>query len=119
MDDSELVYSTDPARNQRCLKCKKLMPECLCEKKSVVKVSDFIAMLRLESANCGGKTVTVIAKLPPTEKFLAPLATELKNRCGSGGTYRTGNPYGCIEIQGDKRDMIRKVLLERGIRSKG
>ena len=118
-DDSELVYSTDPERNKKCPKCKKLMPECACGKEKAVKMSDYVAVLRIETAQRGGKVVTVIDKLPPTEKFLAALATELKHRCGSGGTYRTGNPNGVIEIQGDKREIIRKVLLDRGIRSKG
>ncbi len=81
--------------------------------------SDWVAVLRLETANRAGKPVTVIDKLPPTEKFLEGLARKLKNRCGSGGTYRTGHPFGRIEIQGDKREMIRKVLLEEGIFSKG
>jgi translation initiation factor 1 len=119
MSESELVYSTDPERNRKCEKCKKLIPECICGQKNHGKISDYIAVLRLESANRGGKIVTVIDKLPPTEKYLASLAAELKNRCGAGGTYRTGNPYGKIEIQGDKRELIRKVLLEKGIRSKG
>ena len=43
----------------------------------------------------------------------------MKSRCGSGGTIRTGNPYGLIEIQGDKREIIRHVLLEQGIWCKG
>lgn len=119
MSDSELVYSTDPERNRRCSKCKKLVLECVCHAAPAEKMSDYVAVLRMESANRGGKIVTVIDKLPPTETFLAALAQKLKNRCGSGGTYRTGNPYGKIEIQGDKREIIRKVLLEQGIRSKG
>jgi translation initiation factor 1 len=119
MSDAELVYSTDPERNKRCPKCKKLLPECACGAALAGKVSDYIAVLRLESANRGGKIVTVIDKLPPTAKYLEALARKLKNRCGAGGTYRTGNPYGAIEIQGDKREIIRQVLLDEGIRSKG
>ena len=82
-------------------------------------MSDYVAVLRLETANRGGKVVTVIDRLPPTEIYLSNLAHQLKSRCGAGGTYRTGNPYGVIEIQGDKREIIRAVLLEQGIRSKG
>ena len=119
-DDSELVYSTDPERNRRCQKCKKLLPECICRSdEDLGEESGRCAMIRLESADRGGKTVTVIDRLPPTAIFLEKLARKLKNRCGSGGTFHTGNPYGLIEIQGDKRELIRKVLTEEGIRCKG
>ncbi len=118
-DDSELVYSTDPARNQKCLKCKRLIPECHCSAQETVPDRGIIAYLRIETANRNGKAVTVIDKLPPTEIFLEKLTKKLKTRCGSGGTYRTGNPYGKIEIQGDKRELIRKVLSEEGIQTKG
>lgn len=119
MADSELVYSTDPERNKKCSKCKKLMPECVCEKGELPSKYEWTAKLRIETAGRQGKEVSVIDQLPPTEAFLEELARVLKNRCGSGGTYRTGNPHGRIEIQGDKRELIRKVLTERGIRFKG
>jgi translation initiation factor 1 len=38
------------------------------------------------------------------------LATQLKKRCGSGGTVRDG----VIEIQGDHRDAIVDELRKRG-----
>lgn len=119
MKDSELVYSTDPERNRKCPKCKKLMPECICQDEEPVSKYGWVARIRRETAGRQGKEVTLIDQLPPTEIFLAELARKLKNRCGSGGTYRTGNPYGTIEIQGDKRELIRKVLTELGIRFKG
>ena len=119
MSDSELVYSTDPARNQKCPKCKKLIPECTCREEVLADGYDWTARIRLETANRQGKTVTVIDQLPPTAKFLEELARVLKSRSGAGGTFRTGNPYGIIEIQGDKREIIRKVLTQRGITFKG
>lgn len=119
-DDSELVYSTDPERNQKCLKCKKLMPECVCAAEAETPSKyDWTAKLRTESAGRGGKTVTVIADLPPTEKFLDALARTLKTRCGSGGTYFVRERKGVIEIQGDKRELIRSLLAKEGIRFKG
>ena len=57
-EDSELVYSTDPERNKKCPKCKKLMPECGCGKEKAVKMSDYIAVLRIETGSRGGKVVT-------------------------------------------------------------
>lgn len=119
-DDAELVYSTDPARNQKCPHCKKLMPECVCSPAAeTVSKYDWTAKLRTESAGRGGKTVTVIADLPPTEKFLDTLARKLKTRCGSGGTYFVRERRGVIEIQGDKRELIRLILSEEGIGFKG
>lgn len=63
--------------------------------------------------------MTVIDRLPPSDNYLVPLAKLLKNRAGSGGTHYNGSSGGVIEIQGDKRDLIRKVLAERGIAFKG
>ena len=63
--------------------------------------------------------MTVVDKLPRSEKFLEGLARKLKTRCGSGGTYRIKNGMGLIEIQGDKRELIRKVLAEEGIQTRG
>ncbi len=120
-DDSKLVYSTDPERNRKCPKCGNLMPECSCGKQDEETDSkyDWTAVLRTESANRGGKTVTVISQLPPTEKFLDALARKLKIRCGSGGTYFVRERRGVIEIQGDKRELIRAILSAEGIRFKG
>jgi translation initiation factor 1 len=53
------------------------------------------------------------------ESFLAPLTSELKKKCGSGGTFSLADEHGKIEIQGDKRELIRKILLGKGIKAKG
>ncbi|MCM2324315.1 MAG: hypothetical protein NDJ90_13745 [Oligoflexia bacterium] len=117
--DTRLVYSTDPALNQRCPKCRELRSECTCEPDVEVSSYKFVAVLRIEKAGRGGKTVTVIDQLPKNELFLKDLTTRLKKKCGSGGTYLMGAKEGVIEIQGDKRELIRKALEERGIRWKG
>ena len=57
--------------------------------------------------------------LPKNEIFLKELTTLLKKKCGSGGTYLMDGKEGVIEIQGDKRDLIRPILLKEGIKSKG
>ncbi len=80
---------------------------------------NFIAILRIEKAGRGGKTVTVIDGLPKTEIFLKETTKKLKNRCGSGGTYSTEGREGLIEIQGDKRDLIRAYFEAEGVRVKG
>jgi translation initiation factor 1 len=57
-----------------------------------------------------GKGVTVITGLPLNATALAALGSELKKRCGSGGTVREG----VIEIQGDHRDTLVAELVRRG-----
>ena len=117
--DTRLVYSTDPTLNIKCLKCKELQSECLCEAEPDPKAYRFVAILRIEKQGRGGKTVTVVDRLPKNELFLKNLTTLLKKKCGAGGTYLTAGKEGVIEIQGDKREMIRMVLSQEGITSKG
>ena len=61
-----------------------------------------------------GKGVTVIVGLPLSAAALESLATELKRRCGTGGTVRGG----VIELQGEHRDAVVAELSERGYRVK-
>lgn len=78
-----------------------------------------MAYLRLEKNGRGGKTVTVIDDLPKVEHFLKSLTSELKKKCGSGGTYLMDKKEGVIEIQGDKKEMIKAMLAAKGIKTKG
>jgi len=62
----------------------------------------------------GGKTVTVAAGftgigLPEKEA----LAKKMQKACGVGGTVKDGR----IEIQGDKRDEVARILTEAGFRA--
>ena len=116
--DSTLVYSTDPSRNQKCPRCRRLVPECACPKEDK-KAYAFKAVLRIEKTGRGGKVVTVIDGLPPSANFLEPLAKDLKNKLGTGGAHRAGPNGGIVEIQGDHRDRIRALLRARGIECKG
>ena len=66
-----------------------------------------------EKAGRGGKTVTVATGfegigLPEKEQ----LAKKMQRACGSGGTVKDGR----IEIQGDKRDAVARILTEAGFR---
>ena len=66
-----------------------------------------------QKAGRGGKTVTVVTNfigigLP--EK--TALAKAMQKSCGCGGTVKDGQ----IEIQGDKRDEIARILTEAGFR---
>lgn len=64
-----------------------------------------------QTAHRGGKTVTVVANfkgigLPEKES----LAREMQKACGTGGTVKDGR----IEIQGDKREEVARILTKAG-----
>lgn len=66
-----------------------------------------------QTAHRGGKTVTVVKNfvgigLPEKEQ----LAKKMQKACGCGGTVKEGR----IEIQGDKRDEVARILTEAGFR---
>lgn len=85
----------------------------------LIKSNNFVVKLQIEKSGRAGKTVTVLNGLPKIEIYLKELCTELKKKCGSGGTYITDQKEGVIEIQGDKRDIIRATLTSKGIQVKG
>ena len=121
-NDAKLVFSTDPKLNEKCPRCKELKAACNCTSSKgqvELKSFNFTALLKIEKTGRSGKTVTVIDGLPKLEIFLKDLTRRLKNRCGSGGTYLTDGKEGRIEIQGDKRELIRTLLTQEGIRTKG
>ena len=118
MNGHRLVYSTDPKLNQKCARCKELVTLCMCSQDAVIP-EKITATLSIEKAKRGGKTVTVIGKLPANEEFLQGLAKQLKQSCGAGGTHRIEEGIGYIEIQGDRREMLRTLLPKRKIAVKG
>jgi translation initiation factor 1 len=66
-----------------------------------------------EKGGRGGKTVTVVAGF--TGIGLAEkesLAGKMRAACGCGGTVKEGR----IEIQGDQRDAVARILSEAGFR---
>jgi translation initiation factor 1 len=79
----------------------------------------FTAKLRIEKNGRRGKTVTVIDGLPKSMTFLDEITREIKTGCGTGGTFLTDGKDGVIEIQGDKRDQIRKIFEGKGFNVKG
>jgi len=65
------------------------------------------------TAHRGGKTVTVVtgfAGIGQAEK--EQLAKEMQQACGAGGTVKEGR----IEIQGDQRERVARILTEAGFR---
>ncbi len=71
---------------------------------------DGVVRVRRETGGRRGKTVTVIHGVPLPAASLTQLASELKRRCGSGGTAKDG----VIELQGDHCDAAVEALRERG-----
>jgi translation initiation factor 1 len=66
-----------------------------------------------QTAGRGGKTVTVVKGfvgigLPEKEQ----LAKAMQRACGTGGTVKDGQ----IEIQGDKREEVARILTEANFR---
>lgn len=114
----KLAYSTN-GNQPRCPRCKEFQVNCQCVPDSPVNTKAITAILRIEKSGRAGKTVSVVAKLPANESFLKELCTELKTRCGAGGTFGVKEREGFIEIQGDKREQIRQVLIKRGYQVKG
>ena len=66
-----------------------------------------------QTAGRGGKTVTVVTGfvgISPQEK--EQLARTMQKVCGTGGTVKDGR----IEIQGDKRAEVARILTEANFR---
>ncbi|TEW54905.1 stress response translation initiation inhibitor YciH [Psychromonas sp. RZ22] len=104
MDFGELnlVYSTDGGK---VAKTKPLQ---------VAPESDGIIRLHRETKGRKGKGVTLIKGLQLDEKAIKLLAKEIKKRTGCGGTVKDF----VIEIQTDKREIIKSVLEKQGYQVK-
>ncbi len=66
-----------------------------------------------QTAHRGGKGVTVVkgfTGISETEK--QALAKKMQKACGVGGTVKNG----CIEIQGENREEVKRMLLEAGFK---
>ena len=66
-----------------------------------------------QTAHRGGKGVTVAKNfvgIGLAEK--QELAKKMQKACGVGGTVKDG----CIEIQGDKREEMKRILMEAGFK---
>jgi translation initiation factor 1 len=116
--DRVLVYSTDP-KDQALLSGEGDKQKIIAAQKSLVDTNKFVVVFRIETQSRGGKTVTVLDKLPAHDTFLKELTKELKTKCGVGGSYKLEGQFGIIEVQGDKRDAIKKILDSKKIKYKG
>ncbi len=112
-NDDRTVYSSGSGRI--CPDCR--MPEANCQcrrKKPAAAAGDGVVRVRREVKGRRGKPVTTISGVPADEDALRELASELKRRCGSGGSVKDG----VIEIQGDHRDEVVPLLEGHGFQVK-
>lgn len=112
MNESKLVYSTETGR--MCPTCGRPQSKCVCKKKKAKaqfpKESDGIIRIRRETKGRKGKTVTTISGFQEKDSVLKTIASDLKNRCGTGGSHKEG----IIVIQGDHRETVKDELTKQG-----
>ncbi|MEX4238133.1 stress response translation initiation inhibitor YciH [Haemophilus influenzae] len=100
MSDSVLVYSTDVGRIKE-------------EKLTVARPKgDGVVRIQKQTSGRKGAGVSVITGLDLSDEDLKKLAAELKKRCGCGGSVKNG----IIEIQGEKRDLLKQLLEQKGFK---
>ncbi|AWO79466.1 MULTISPECIES: stress response translation initiation inhibitor YciH [Serratia] len=101
-DNSRLVYSTDTGR----IKQEEVKPQRA--------KGDGIVRIQRQTSGRKGKGVCLIAGVDLDDVALDKLAAELKKKCGCGGSVKDG----VIEIQGDKRDLLKQLLEAKGMKVK-
>ncbi|KJF77452.1 translation initiation factor Sui1 [Morganella morganii] len=101
-NNSRLVYSTDAGRIDE--------PEV----KAARPKGDGIVRIQRQTSGRKGKGVCLITGIDSDDAALSKLAADLKKRCGCGGALKDG----VIEIQGDKRDLLKQLLEEKGFKVK-
>ena len=92
--------------------------ECTCKnKKSISQTNikyDGIIRVQREVKGRKGKIVTTVSAFQLADDELKNLATQLKRRCGTGGSVKDG----VIIIQGDHRDTLVTEFKNRGFKAK-
>lgn len=111
-DKTNLVYSTDIGR--RCPQCLRAVADCVCRGKHKPNHGSGVVRVSRETKGRAGKGVSLVSGLPVSSEALGALATQLKKRCGTGGTVKDG----VIEIQGDHRDVLVAELQKLGFDAK-
>ena len=101
MTESTLVYSTEVGRIKRAKSNQYNAPK---------RVMVWFAYKKQTSGRKGAG-VSVITGLDLSDDELKKLAAELKKRCGCGGSVKDGN----IEIQGEKRDLLKQLLEQKRV----
>ena len=108
MAESKLVWTSDPEEAKRLRESGATAPRAdLATAKQTIRVA-------VDRKKRGGKAVTVASGFALTAETLAQLATQLKKKCGAGGT--NGDDF--IEVQGERVDAIVNELTKLGYKVK-
>lgn len=84
------------------------LPEELCMCEEIAREQQQIKITTMKRRY--GKIVTIIEGIDSSDIDLDDLARKLKTRCAAGGTVKQGK----IELQGEHRKKVKKVLNEMG-----
>lgn len=118
------IFPKNEQGEKICPKCTNILKACTCpsyDPSKHMQVADgVVPVLKVDRTSRKGKTVIVISSLPSSERYLKALSRKIKIRTGSGGTFYVqeinSEHAGVIEVQGDKSDLVQKVLMEEGIK---
>jgi translation initiation factor 1 len=91
-----------------CPKCSLPKELCICEE---ISKEEAVIKIKIEKRRYGRK-VTMIVGLDPETRF-QELLTKLKSACACGGTVKGTR----VELQGDHRRRVRKLLGKWGFPS--
>lgn len=107
-----LVYSTDTGRV--CPDCRQPVADCVCRQQASAAAQRGSGTVRLlyETKGRGGKGVTVVRGLALDAEALALFGKTLRTACGAGGAVKEG---GTLEVQGEHRDTVARLLGQAGI----
>lgn len=109
-DDGVLVYSSGPDGARSFGPGGKVVEKAGSAASIDIPPSQHKLRIALDTKAGHGKTLTVVSGLILTAPSLDKLAKKLKQSCGTGGTVRGAT----IELQGDHRDRISKLLTDLG-----
>ncbi|WP_380178017.1 stress response translation initiation inhibitor YciH [Kalamiella sp. sgz302252] len=101
-NNSRLVYSTETGRIDE--------PKAAPQRPK----GDGIVRIQRQTSGRKGKGVCLVTGVDLPDAELEKLAAELKKKCGCGGAVKEG----VIEIQGDKRDLLKTLLEAKGMKVK-
>lgn len=107
-ENSGLVYSTETG--QMCPNCNKKVENCVCKQNNSVPKPTGAVKVSRSTKGRKGKVVTLVTNVLLAPDELKKLATQLKQKCGCGGTAKDG----IIEIQGDHVEKLAKEMKARG-----
>ena len=96
---------------QICDKCGLPVDLCIC--KEIAKEQQLVKIST--SKKKFGKIITVIEGINEKEVDLKALSKALKSRFACGGTVKGG----CIELQGNQKEVVKKTLREMGYKLEG